>query len=144
MVPHANAQVPPSELRGRADECMMALCRLLTTDWPTAFLQVGLANGGKAEGWAKNLTTHSASASTAQHRSYMWPTAFHRKFHRKFHSWAMRVRGRWVGQGVEVGVGASNFATQTQCRSVSGPTALVCKAFWRGGVPCSRWRLAIS
>jgi len=32
--------VPPSDLRGRAEGCMMALCRLFTTDWPTAFLQV--------------------------------------------------------------------------------------------------------
>ncbi|GFH20638.1 predicted protein, partial [Haematococcus lacustris] len=27
-------------MRGRAEDCMLALCRQLSDDWPTAFLQV--------------------------------------------------------------------------------------------------------
>lgn len=31
---------PVLALRGRLDECMMGLCRQLSADWPTGFLQV--------------------------------------------------------------------------------------------------------
>jgi hypothetical protein len=34
-------------MRGRADDAMLALCRTLSKDWPTAFLQVGAALPGK-------------------------------------------------------------------------------------------------
>lgn len=30
----------PTFLKGRLDECMMALCRTLSDDWPTGFLQI--------------------------------------------------------------------------------------------------------
>ncbi len=30
----------PAALRGRADACMMALCKQLTSDWPNSFMQV--------------------------------------------------------------------------------------------------------
>jgi len=43
-----------SLLRGRADECMFALCKLLSADWPSAFLQVCGCHVGMAMGWVLN------------------------------------------------------------------------------------------
>ena len=42
FAPAAQVQ-PATTLQGYADSCMLSLCKVLSDDWPTSFLQVRVA-----------------------------------------------------------------------------------------------------